>query len=116
MNLTYATLNPCSVFNMVQGLESAFGHTNRKWQMPNVRPKELLFAVREPFASKTSQVELTAGRLGASDRITLTSLMPEQGVIFSDGIEQDFLHFNSGAIASLGLASERVRLVQASSN
>jgi hypothetical protein len=33
--------------------------------------------------------------------------MPENGVIFSDGIEADFLEFNSGDVATIGL-SERV--------
>jgi hypothetical protein len=32
-------------------------------------------------------------------------------VIFSDGIEQDFLQFNSGAIASVGLADVSAQLV-----
>jgi len=32
--------------------------------------------------------------------------MPAHGVIFSDGIETDFLKFNSGAIATIGIAKE----------
>ena len=39
--------------------------------------------------------------------------MPEGGVIFSDGVESDFLAFNSGAIASIGIAEERAMLVTA---
>ena len=37
--------------------------------------------------------------------------MPSQGVIFSDGIETDFLKINSGVIASIGLAEEQAKLV-----
>ena len=37
--------------------------------------------------------------------------MPAHGVIFSDGIESDFLTFNSGAIATIGLAQETANLV-----
>lgn len=33
------------------------------------------------------------------------------GVIFSDGIESDFLNFNSGSIATIGIAKEKARLV-----
>lgn len=101
-----------SVFNMVQGVAQAFGG-HKRWVPPQINGEELLFAVREPFASKTSQIQLAAGKVGARERVELTSQMPEGGVIFSDGIEQDFLQFNSGAVASLGLAPERVQLVQA---
>lgn len=37
--------------------------------------------------------------------------MPTNGVIFSDGIETDFLKFNSGSIATIGIAKETARLV-----
>jgi hypothetical protein len=39
------------------------------------------------------------------------SLMPHDGVIFSDGIEEDYLPFSSGSVARIGLAEKRVRLV-----
>jgi hypothetical protein len=37
--------------------------------------------------------------------------MAENGVIFSDGIEKDFLEFNSGTQAIINLAERRGRLV-----
>ena len=37
--------------------------------------------------------------------------MPQNGVIFSDGVEEDRLDFNSGAIARIGLADRTLRLV-----
>jgi hypothetical protein len=37
--------------------------------------------------------------------------MPENGVIFSDGIEADFLEFSSGMVASIGVADRCGRLV-----
>ena len=72
---------------------------------------ELRFAVREPFPSRTSQVGLVYGRLTRSERLSIRSLMPENGVIFSDGIEADFLDFNSGAEAKIGIAERRGALV-----
>jgi hypothetical protein len=39
--------------------------------------------------------------------------MPQNGVIFSDGIEEDYLPFNSGATASIGIADKQVNLVVA---
>lgn len=41
----------------------------------------------------------------------IESFMPTSGIIFSDGIEADFLKFNSGAIARVGIAEETARLV-----
>jgi hypothetical protein len=37
--------------------------------------------------------------------------MPEQGVIFSDGIEQDFIAFNAGTLATITLAEKQGHLV-----
>jgi hypothetical protein len=38
--------------------------------------------------------------------------MPENGVTFSDGIEADFLDFNSGITATIGVADRVGQLVQ----
>ena len=37
--------------------------------------------------------------------------MPQNGVIFSDGVEEDRLDFNSGAVARIVLADRTLRLV-----
>jgi len=37
--------------------------------------------------------------------------MPDYGVIFSDGIESDYLAFNSGFIAHVGLAERKAHLI-----
>ena len=37
--------------------------------------------------------------------------MPQNGVIFSDGIEEDYLAFNSGAVARIALAEKKVHLL-----
>ncbi|HEY6094043.1 MAG TPA: hypothetical protein VIU93_03725 [Gallionellaceae bacterium] len=71
----------------------------------------LQFAVREPFPSRTSAARLVFGEVKADQPLTLSSLMPENGVIFSDGIEADFLDFNSGARAVITLAEKQGRLV-----
>jgi NAD kinase len=71
----------------------------------------LQFAVREPFPSKTSQTKLVCGRLTRSEGLRLRSLMPENGVIFSDGIEADRLEFNSGTQAQITVAERRGKLV-----
>ena len=72
---------------------------------------ELQFAVREPFPSRTSQTSLVHGRLTKSQRLSVRSLMPENGVIFSDGIEADRLDFNSGTEVQIALAEREGRLI-----
>jgi hypothetical protein len=37
--------------------------------------------------------------------------MPENGVIFSDGIESDYLQFNSGIEATITVAEKKGHLV-----
>jgi len=71
----------------------------------------LTFAVREPFPSRHSAASIVFGQLTAKKPMRLASLMPENGVIFSDGIETDRLDFNSGARATIGLADRVGRLV-----
>jgi NAD kinase len=71
----------------------------------------LYFSVREPWPSKTSAAEITFGKVTASQPLILVSQMSENGVIFSDGIESDFLRFNSGAEATIGVAGRKGRLV-----
>jgi NAD kinase len=71
----------------------------------------LRFAVREPFPSQTSQATLIAGRIAGNQRLVLRSHTPEGAVIFSDGIETDRLDFNSGAVATIGVAEREGHLV-----
>ena len=54
---------------------------------------------------------LLFGRITVNDPLVLISEMSENGVIFSDGIEQDFLEFRSGTRATLGIAEKRGCLV-----
>lgn len=72
---------------------------------------KLAFVVREPFRSRASDVQLTAGLIGAGESLRLESHMPEGGVIFSDGVENDALAFNAGSVAEVRAAEVRARLV-----
>ena len=77
-----------------------------KWES-----QELIFAVREPFPCKTTGANLVFGKILADEPLRIESLMGENGVIFSDGMESDFLAFNSGAEAVITLAKKRGRIV-----
>jgi NAD kinase len=72
---------------------------------------ELRFTVREPFPSRTTGTRIVAGKITPAAPLVIESQMGESGVIFSDGIESDFLEFNSGTRATLGLARRRGVLV-----
>ena len=67
----------------------------------------LYFTVREPFPSTTSQANLVFGKVTAKKPLVLSSQMAESGVIFSDGIEKDYLEFNSGAQAIVQPAAKK---------
>jgi hypothetical protein len=43
--------------------------------------------------------------------LLLRSEMPDGGVIFSDGVEADYLAFNAGSQATIGLAKQKTELV-----
>lgn len=73
--------------------------------------KRLQFTVREPFPSQTTGVGLVFGAITADAPLTLESQMPEHGVIFSDGIESDYLPFNSGMVVSVGVADTQGQLI-----
>jgi len=72
----------------------------------------LFYTVREPFPTKTTGASLVFGRVTPETPLILESRMAENGVIFSDGIEKDFLEFNSGTQATIGIAERKGVLVE----
>jgi NAD kinase len=71
----------------------------------------LYFSVREPFVSRVSCAGLVFGKVQRNQKLVLESRMPHDGVIFSDGVEEDYLQFNSGITARIGVAEKKVRLI-----
>jgi NAD kinase len=88
------------------GASSARAPSQVPWDAPYLR-----FAVREPFPSVTTQTNLVFGMTDAATPIEVRSMMPENGVIFSDGIESDFVSFNSGVLASIRVSERIGRLI-----
>ncbi len=72
----------------------------------------LFYTVREPFPTKTTGANMVFGRVTPESPLILESRMAENGVIFSDGIEKDFLEFNSGTQAIIGIAERKGVLVE----
>jgi NAD kinase len=81
-------------------------YTPIAWDSP-----ELAFAVREPFPSRTSSTSLVYGHVQADQPLRVRSRMPESGIIFSDGIEADFLRFTAGMEATVSVAALQGQLV-----
>ena len=65
----------------------------------------LQFAVREPFPSVTTGTELVFGSIAEREHMSVESLMTEGGVIFSDGMERDYLSFNAGTRVEIGVSA-----------
>lgn len=101
-----------SIFNMTNNI-SKYHNSNKNdcgttldWE-----DNKLVFVVREPFLSKMSKINIGYGILTRIKTLRIESNMPTKGIIFSDGIESDFLKFNSGSIVNIGIADEKANLV-----
>jgi NAD kinase len=102
-----------SILAGARGIGSALGGSIPTNHLENFSWESdyLCFTVREPFPSKFSEATLVFGKITETAPLTLISQMPENGVIFSDGIEADFLEFNSGAQATITIADKKGFLV-----
>lgn len=90
----------------VRGASGDFDYQPFDWDA-----QRLDFAVREPFPSRSSTAELVYGQVTADQPLTLRSRMPEHGIIFSDGMEADYLQFTAGMEATIGLSQRQGCLV-----
>lgn len=101
-----------SILAGARGIGSYFGVDSVKMdQKLSWDANQLIFNVREPYPSNSTGSSITFGRIEQLKSLKITSFMPENGVIFSDGVEQDFLQFNSGVIAEVGIADKIGKLV-----
>ena len=71
------------------------------------------FFTREPWPSRSSRATLRTGEITERQTLCVTSRQNDGGVIFADGIEQDFLSFNWGATATIHVADKHLRAVRA---
>ena len=111
-----------SVFNMQEGLRRAFATSAAPAPAPtlaaepqplrlNWEDPRLVYVVREPFVSKGSAASIVAGVIEPGRELVVESMMAADGVIFSDGVESDFLPFTSGLTARIRVAEQRAMLV-----
>jgi len=77
-----------------------------KWSSEN-----LIYSVREPFPSISTRATIVHGRFTNKTPLRVTSHMASKGVIFSDGVEADYLEFNAGSQLTLTTAPQKAMLV-----
>ncbi|OSY88025.1 hypothetical protein WH52_08325 [Tenacibaculum holothuriorum] len=95
-----------SIFNMANNISGGYDRANLDWA-----DDKLVFVVREPFLSKVTNIDIGLGIITKTKKLKIKSNMPTKGIIFSDGIESDFLNFNSGSLVEISIAKEKASLV-----
>ncbi len=95
-----------SVAHLLMPAAPALPRLKLAWDDPR-----LAFVVREPYRSRSSGVAIGAGLLAKGEKLTIESQMPEGGAIFSDGVLDDALEFNSGSVATIATATKQALLV-----
>jgi NAD kinase len=88
------------------GMKAAVDPSGFPWEA-----RYLFFSVREPFPSRTSGAGMVFGKITPDTPLHIVSHTPDTGVIFSDGIEKDFLQFPSGMEATISVSERVGRLV-----
>jgi NAD kinase len=103
-----------SVMNMAAGVSAAFSADAKRAARNPLRlswdAENLVYVVREPFVSRTSQATMIAGLVTPHSEMVVESEMAADGIIFSDGVESDFIEFNAGAVAHIAAAPEKAML------
>jgi len=79
--------------------------------LPGPTEAKLCFFVREAWPSKFTATGLNCGTLTEEKRLVVTSELNQGGVVFGDGIEDDYLSFDWGRIADVGIDERRLHLV-----
>lgn len=72
-----------------------------------------VYLAREPWPSRTSGCRLNCGTLDGDAPLTIVSRMNDGGVIFADGIEQDYLRFDWGLDVTISVSERTLNLVRA---
>lgn len=71
----------------------------------------LMYSVREPFPSQVTQTSIVHGSFNNDEPLRVTSRMARNGTIFSDGVEADYLEFNSGSELTITTAPQKAHLI-----
>jgi len=94
-------------------IKSAMRHVDSNWlrNLGEWETETLTFFVREAFESINTQTQIRYGGVNIHNPLTIYSEMPEGGVIFSDGMFEQYITFTTGTIATFGLAKHKINYV-----
>ena len=81
-------------------------------KLPRPTEPRLAFFVREAFPSVSTGTGIMEGTVTAEDPLAVVSEMNDGGTLFGDGIEDDAIDFRWGLCATIGIASQRLRLLR----
>ncbi len=81
--------------------------------LPAPLERALFFFVREAWPGRGYGAELVAGHIGEDGALLVRSEMPENGVVFADGIEAGAIDFAWGAELRVSVAQRSLCLVSA---
>lgn len=76
------------------------------WSAPYLK-----FVVREPFPSRYTKTSILSGTITTDSPLKVVSEMAEGGVVFSDGVPEDALEFNSGCTLTVTPAAKTASLI-----
>lgn len=100
-----------SIMEQVSRIARQFGNTDIPYKAVSWEEDKLIYSVREPFPSRTTQTNLVFGHICPKDNFQIISQMPNHGVIFSDGMEEDAIRFPSGTAVRIHIADKKGQLV-----
>lgn len=84
---------------------------NTLLELPAPEEPTAAFFVREAWPSIATGTDITEGLLRGKEVLDVTSEMNDGGILFGDGIENDFLRFDWGMTATVGLADRVLNIV-----
>jgi NAD kinase len=79
-------------------------------QLPGPTDERVCWFVREAWPSPATGIAHTQGTIGAGERLVVTA-ESDQLVVFGDGIEHDAIRLAWGQRVEIGVATQRLRLV-----
>lgn len=100
-----------SIVAQINGAARFLEMEKREYEAIDWGDRELSFAVREPYPSVSTGADIVMGKIKYGESLKLRSNMPEKGVIFSDGIEDDYIEFNSGTEVTITVAEKQGNLL-----
>lgn len=100
-----------SVMAQLRGMAKEFGLPAPREPDIGWSDRRLRFCVREPYPSRATGTDIVCGELGPDEELILRSDMARDGILFSDGVQDDAIAFSSGLEVRISVAPRQGRLV-----